>query len=42
MQRWKFSREFKIEAVRLIKERDVPATQAARDLDVRVNVLRNG
>jgi transposase len=40
MQRRKFSREFKIEAVRLIKERGVPATQAARDLDVHVNVLR--
>ncbi len=40
MQRRKFTREFKIEAVRLIKERDVSAVQAARDLDVHVNVLR--
>ena len=40
MQRRKFSREFKIEAVRLVREGGVPATQAARDLDVHVNVLR--
>ena len=40
MQRRKFSREFKVEAVRLITERGVSATQAARDLDVHVNVLR--
>ena len=40
MQRRKFSREFKIEAVRLVKERGVSAAQAARDLDVHENVLR--
>ncbi len=40
MQRRKFGREFKIEAVRLIKQRGVSAAQAARDLDVYVNVLR--
>jgi len=40
MERRKFSREFKVEAVRLIKERGVSATQASRDLDVHVNVLR--
>jgi transposase len=40
MERRKFSREFKIEAVRLIKERGVSAIQASRDLDVHVNVLR--
>jgi len=40
MQRRKFSREFKVEAVRLVREGGVPATQAARDLDVHVNVLR--
>jgi len=40
MQRRKFSREFKLEAVKLVRERGVPATQAARDLDVHVNVLR--
>ena len=40
MQRRKFSREFKIEAVRLIKERGVAVAQASRDLDVHENVLR--
>ncbi len=40
MARRKFSREFKVEAVRLIKERGVSAIQASRDLDVHVNVLR--
>ena len=32
MQRRKFGREFKIEAVRLIRERGVSVAQAARDL----------
>ncbi len=40
MQRRKFSREFKLEAVRLIKDRGVAVAQAARDLDVHENVLR--
>jgi transposase len=40
MQRRKFSREFKLEAVRLVRERGVTAAQAARDLDVHENVLR--
>lgn len=40
MQRRKFSREFKLEAVRLIKDRGVAAAQAARDLDLHENVLR--
>jgi len=40
MRRWKFSREFKIEAVKLVRERGVSAAQAARDLDVHENVLR--
>ena len=40
MQRRKFSREFKIEAVRLVRERGVSVAQAARDLDVHENVLR--
>ena len=40
MQRRKFSREFKIEAVRLVRERGVSVAQAARDLDVHVNALR--
>ena len=40
MQRRKFSREFKLEAVKLVLERGVSAAQAARDLDVHANVLR--
>jgi transposase len=40
MQRRKFSREFKNETVRLIKDRGVSVAQAARDLDVHENVLR--
>jgi hypothetical protein len=39
MQRRKFGREFKIEAVRLIKDRGVSVAQASRDLDVHENVL---
>jgi transposase len=41
MSRRTFSREFKVEAVRLVRERGVSVTQAARDLDLRENVLRN-
>ena len=33
MQRRKFSREFKLEAVRLVKVRGVAVAQACRDLD---------
>jgi len=40
MQRRRFSREFKLEAVRLVKERGVAVAQAARDLDLHENVLR--
>lgn len=40
MQRRKFSREFKLEAVKLVRERSVSVAQAARDLDVHENVLR--
>ncbi len=40
MRERKFSREFKIEAVKLVRERGVSAAQAARDLDVHENVLR--
>jgi transposase len=40
MERRRFTREFKLEAVRLIKERGVAIGQAARDLDVHANVLR--
>ncbi|AKC69666.1 transposase [Pandoraea oxalativorans] len=35
-----FSREFKLEAVKLVKERGVAVAQAARELDVHENVLR--
>ena len=40
VKRRQFSREFKIEAVRLIKERGVSVAQAATDLDINENVLR--
>ena len=40
MQRRRFSREFKLEAVRLVKDRGVAVAQAARDLAVHENVLR--
>jgi len=40
MQRRKFSREFKLEAVRLVRDRGVAVAQAARDLDLHENVLR--
>ena len=40
MERRKFSREFKLEAVNLVRERGVTIVQAARDLDVHENVLR--
>ena len=39
MQRRKFSREFKLEAVRLVKDRGVSVAQAARDLELHENVL---
>lgn len=35
-----FSREFKLEAVKLVTERGVSVAQAAEDLDVHENVLR--
>jgi len=38
--RRRFSREFKVEAVKLVRERKVSLAQAARDLDVHVNLLR--
>ena len=40
MQKRRFSREFKVEAVKLISERGVSVAQAGRDLDVHENVLR--
>lgn len=38
--RRQFSREFKLEAVKLVVERGVSVAQAAKDLDVHENVLR--
>lgn len=40
MGRRQFTREFKLESVRLVRERGVSVAQAARDLDVHENVLR--
>lgn len=40
MGRRLFSREFKLEAVRLVRGRGVSVVQASRDLDVGENVLR--
>lgn len=42
MERRKFSREFKLEAVKLVRERGVAVAQAARDLDLHVNVFASG
>jgi transposase len=39
MARRIFTREFKVEAVRLIRERGVGVAQAARDLDLHENML---
>ena len=36
----KFSREFRLEAVRLVKDRGVSVAQAGRDLELHENVLR--
>jgi len=38
--RRRFSREYKLEAVRLVTERGVSVAQAARDLDLHENSLR--
>lgn len=40
MKRRTFSREFKVEAVKLVRERGVSVAQPSRDLDVHENVLR--
>jgi transposase len=40
MQRRKLSREFKLEAVRLVRDRGGTVAQAARGLDLHENVLR--
>jgi transposase-like protein len=37
--RRQFTREFKVEAVRLVRERGVSVAQASRDLDVHENLL---
>ena len=40
MERRRFGREFKLEAVRLVRERGVSVAHAARDLDLHENLLR--
>lgn len=40
MARRTFNREFKLEAVKLVRDRGVSYAQASRDLGVHVNVLR--
>jgi len=40
MERRKFSREFKLEAEKLVRDRGVSAAQASRDLDIHASVLR--
>jgi transposase-like protein len=40
VERRSFTREFKLESVRLVKERGVSVAQAARDVDVDGNMLR--
>jgi transposase len=39
MERRSFSREFKLEAVKLVRERGVTVTQAAKDLGIAQSVL---
>jgi transposase-like protein len=41
MERRKFTREFKLEAVRLIKDRGVSYVQASQDLNVQSSQLRD-
>ena len=41
MERRKFTREFKLEAVKLVRERGVAYVQVSRDLGVHQTVLRN-
>ena len=40
MTRRRFSREFKLEAVRLMRAQGISVAQASRDLDIHENVLR--
>jgi transposase len=42
MERRKFTREFKLEAVKLIEERGVTVAQAARDFGVRARCCADG
>ena len=41
MGRKRYGQEFKVEAVRLVRERGVSVAQAARDLELHPNLLRN-
>jgi transposase len=41
MGRRTFTREFKLEAVKLVTERGITKSQAARDLGIHANLLRN-
>ena len=41
MERRRFTREFKLEAVKLIRERGVSYVEASRDLGLHQSVLRN-
>jgi transposase len=41
MERRRFTREFKLEAVKLVRERGVSIAQAARDIGIHANVLRD-
>ena len=41
MERRKFTREFKVEAVRLIEDRGVSHVQASQDLGVHTSQLRD-
>ena len=40
MARRRYTREFKLEAVRLVEEQGLPYAEAARDLDIHPSVLR--
>ena len=40
MARRRYGREFKLEAVKLVRDRGVTVAQAARDLDLHENLLR--
>jgi len=39
MKRQRFSREYKLEAVKQVRERGVPSAQVARDLGIGANVV---